>query len=73
MLDDVQCSGSESQLVDCTSAGIQTVSSNCGHSDDAGVRCSGMYLYKKYIYILLVSLIKDKFCVISFTRVLFIQ
>ena len=53
MLDDVQCSGSESQLVDCTSAGIQTVSSNCGHSDDAGVRCSGMYLYKKvYIYII---------------------
>ena len=43
MLDDVQCSGSENQLVDCTSAEIQTVSSNCGHSDDAGVRCSGMY------------------------------
>ena len=43
VLDDVQCSGSENQLVDCTSAEIQTVSGNCGHSDDAGVRCSGMY------------------------------
>ena len=50
MLGDVQCSGSESQLVDCTRAENQAVSSNCGHSDDAGVRCSGMYLYKKYVY-----------------------
>ena len=43
MLDDVQCSGSENQLLACTSAPILTVSSNCDHSDDAGVRCEGMH------------------------------
>ena len=43
VLDDVQCSGSENQLLACTSAPILTVSSNCDHSDDAGVRCEGMH------------------------------
>ena len=53
VLDDVQCSGRESQLLDCTSAPILTVSSNCDHSDDAGVRCEGLYLYKKSICMIL--------------------
>ena len=43
VLDDVQCSGSENQLLACISAPILTVSSNCYHSDDAGVRCEGTY------------------------------
>ena len=43
VLDDVQCSGSENQLLDCTSAPLLTVSSNCDHSNDAGVRCEGIY------------------------------
>ena len=43
VLDDVQCSGTENQLLACISAPILTVSSNCYHSDDAGVRCEGTY------------------------------
>ena len=41
VLDDVQCSGGENQLLACISSPILTVSSNCDHSDDAGVRCKG--------------------------------
>ena len=36
-LDDVQCSGSELRLIDCSHSGIGTQS--CLHSQDAGVRC----------------------------------
>ena len=50
MLDDVQCSGSESQLLACTSAAILTVSGNCDHSDDAGVRCEGIYTTVAILY-----------------------
>ena len=42
MLGDVQCSDSDTHLVNCRRG---TVSSDCDHSDDAGVRCQGMYLY----------------------------
>ena len=45
VLDDVQCTGSENQLLACRSAPILSVSSNCDHSDDAGVRCEGMQVY----------------------------
>ena len=44
VLDDVQCSGSENQLLACRSAPILFVSSNCDHSDDAGVRCEGIQM-----------------------------
>ena len=50
MLDDVQCSGSENQLLACTSAAILTVSGNCDHSDDAGVRCEGIYTTVAILY-----------------------
>ncbi|PIK48342.1 putative deleted in malignant brain tumors 1 protein-like [Apostichopus japonicus] len=35
-LDDVECSGSESSLLDC----VHTTDHNCGHSEDAGVSCA---------------------------------
>ncbi|XP_037013872.2 galectin-3-binding protein [Artibeus jamaicensis] len=38
MLDEVQCTGTESSLADCSSLGWLT--SKCGHSQDAGVICS---------------------------------
>ena len=38
-LDNVDCSGSESNLLDCSSS--STVSCFYGHSEDAGVRCQG--------------------------------
>ena len=37
--DELQCSGLESQLLDC--ATMVTGESDCTHSEDAGVRCRG--------------------------------
>ena len=37
-LDDLACNGSEEQLSDCNSPDWGT--HNCGHYEDAGVRCS---------------------------------
>ena len=39
-LDDVQCSSSSSQLIECSSRPI--LSHDCLHSADAGVGCEGM-------------------------------
>ena len=39
-LDDVQCTSSASQLLECSSRPI--LSHNCLHSADAGVGCEGM-------------------------------
>jgi deleted-in-malignant-brain-tumors protein 1 len=36
-LDNVQCAGTESRLIDCPANAIG--SHNCAHSEDAGVRC----------------------------------
>ena len=37
LLDDIQCIGSEEMLVNCSSSRFGE--HNCGHSEDAGVRC----------------------------------
>ena len=39
-LDDVDCSGSESNILDCSHS--YSVSCSISHYDDAGVRCQGM-------------------------------
>ena len=39
-LDDVQCTSSASQLLECSSRPILT--HNCQHSTDAGVGCEGI-------------------------------
>ena len=39
-MDDVQCSSSSSQLLECQSS--QLLASNCDHSRDAGVGCEGV-------------------------------
>ena len=36
-LDDVQCRGTETRLIDCPASPIGT--HNCAHFEDAGVRC----------------------------------
>ena len=44
-LDNVACSGTERTLLSCNSG--QIGSHNCGHKDDAGVKCSGMQTIKR--------------------------
>ncbi|CAG06034.1 unnamed protein product, partial [Tetraodon nigroviridis] len=41
-LDDVQCSGQESKLIQCQHPGVGI--HNCGHNEDAGVTCEGLDL-----------------------------
>ena len=38
----VQCNGSESNLEDCPASEVGF--NECSHSEDAGVRCQGMYV-----------------------------
>lgn len=42
LLDDMQCSGTEAYLGECSHAGWST--HNCGHREDTGVICSGKFL-----------------------------
>ena len=43
LLDDVQCRGNESRILDCPHSGVGT--HNCVHSEDVGVRCQIRMLY----------------------------
>lgn len=45
LLDDVHCDGSESSIFDCKHSGIGL--HNCFHRKDAGVKCSGISLFKR--------------------------
>ena len=38
-LDDLRCTSRETRLIDCPASPIGT--HNCGHIEDAGVRCTG--------------------------------
>ena len=38
VLDDLDCTGNESRLIDCPHRGLGR--HDCDHTDDAGVRCS---------------------------------
>ena len=42
-LDSVQCTGSESSLLNCTHSAIGDIGTFCDHYDDVGVRCWGKY------------------------------
>jgi len=46
LLDDVQCNGTETQLVNCHSVRRH----NCQHSEDAGVICLGLSEYKMTVF-----------------------
>lgn len=39
LLDDVVCRGTEDSLLDCSHGPL--FAADCGHSEDAGVRCQG--------------------------------
>ena len=43
LLDDVQCTGTETSLVDCPNRGLGV--HNCAHFEDAGVVCLSELLY----------------------------
>ena len=45
LLDRVGCSGREQYLLNCSHSGVGVTSYNCGHDDDAGVRCQGNHSY----------------------------
>ena len=55
-LDDVQCSSSSSQLLECPSRPI--LDNNCAHSDDAGVGCEGILYFHIYKFC-------DVYCVLT--------
>lgn len=63
LLSMLQCSGSESRLIDCQHLGVGQIPSSCRHDDDAGLRC---FTGKLFICLLMKPLedkIKDDFCI----------
>ena len=50
LLDDVICSGTESDLLSCSHNGLRV--HDCDHSEDAGVRCEGTLIINWSAYVL---------------------
>ena len=48
-LDQVNCDGTESSLISCSSSGVGV--HTCDHSRDAGVQCQGIVYYRFYDHI----------------------
>jgi len=44
-LDSLSCTGSETNLVNCSHRGVGITSYYCGHDDDVGVQCPGKLSY----------------------------
>ena len=42
LLDNLLCNSRETRLIDCPHSGIGI--HNCGHSEDAGIRCQRMFI-----------------------------
>ncbi|XP_030839959.1 deleted in malignant brain tumors 1 protein-like, partial [Strongylocentrotus purpuratus] len=63
ILDDVSCTGTETNLGDCSNAGLGV--NNCGHSEDAGVLCSQttsagrMFVLTSHIFVKISNLISS--------------
>ena len=53
LLDNVQCSGLESRLIDCPHSSVGTGS--CVHTQDAGVRCQLREFYLCVVFMLLIK------------------
>ena len=64
-MDNVGCTGGESRLLDCSNAGVGVYSSNCGHDDDAGVRCNGMHMGNYTTIFILVCTVSHSVCLFS--------
>ena len=45
LLDDVKCSGDESNLLSCPQLPINSTH-NCKHSEDVAIQCTGMHVYR---------------------------
>ena len=45
-IENVQCNGSESTLEDCPASEVGV--HDCTHSEDAGIRCQGMWVCVSY-------------------------
>ena len=48
LLDNVLCTGEESNLLECMHSGLRI--NNCGQDDIAGVSCDGMY-QSSFLYV----------------------
>ena len=59
LLDNVACTGVEPRLWDCTNNGVGV--HNCGHSEDAGVRCQPINgsMYKTHEFIMFPKFIES--------------
>ena len=59
-LEGLECDGTESSLLDCP-MDVDLGLSLCDHSDDAGIRCFGMYVYT-YVHIYILSVASHVLC-----------